>query len=136
MRSSDDVIAVVGRHGIALFGSRNIVLDGLTVTETGGDGVYVSNILGHVGTPNVNVTITNCNLHHNYRNAISGAPCSVGLEFWVLGYRVSVVGVLVCWCWCAGVGSLLVWFAHQIRWFTFEWFTLHRPRPIPHVLMT
>jgi hypothetical protein len=31
-----------GRHGVGLFGSRNVVLDGLTVTETGGDGVCVN----------------------------------------------------------------------------------------------
>jgi hypothetical protein len=60
-----------GRHGIAIFGSKNIVLDGLTVTETGGDGVYISNILGQLGTPNYNVTVTSCNLTGNYRNAIS-----------------------------------------------------------------
>jgi hypothetical protein len=60
-----------GRHGVAIYGSRNIVLDGLTVTETGGDGVYVSNILGQVGTPNRNVSVLNCNLTGNYRNAMS-----------------------------------------------------------------
>ena len=60
-----------GRHGIALYGAHNVVLDGLTVTETGGDGVYVSNILGQVGTPNRNITVRNCNLTGNYRNAIS-----------------------------------------------------------------
>jgi len=60
-----------GRHGIALFGSRNILLDGITVTETGGDGVYVSNPFGHVGAPCRNVTVRNCNLTGNYRNAMS-----------------------------------------------------------------
>ncbi len=60
-----------GRHGIAIYGSRNILLDGLTVTETGGDGVYISNILGQVGTPNRNITIVGCNLTANYRNAMS-----------------------------------------------------------------
>ena len=60
-----------GRHGMAIYGSRNVLLDGLTVTETGGDGVYVSNILGQLGTPNRNVSILNCNLTGNYRNAIS-----------------------------------------------------------------
>ena len=60
-----------GRHGIALFGSRNILVDGMVVTETGGDGVYISNIMGQLGTPSVNITITNCNMHHNYRQALS-----------------------------------------------------------------
>jgi hypothetical protein len=60
-----------GRHGIALFGSRNILLDGLTVTETGGDGVYISNPYSNVAIPCSNVTISNCNLTGNYRNAIS-----------------------------------------------------------------
>ena len=60
-----------GRHGVAIYGSHNVLLDGLTVTETGGDGVYVSNILGQLGTPNRNVSILNCNLTGNYRNAIS-----------------------------------------------------------------
>jgi hypothetical protein len=60
-----------GRHGVAMFGSRNLLIDGLTVTETGGDGIYVSNILGQLGTPNHNVTVLNCNLTGNYRNAMS-----------------------------------------------------------------
>jgi hypothetical protein len=60
-----------GRHGIAVYGSRNVLLDGLTVTETGGDGVYISNILGKLGTPNRNITVRNCNLTGNYRNAMS-----------------------------------------------------------------
>lgn len=60
-----------GRHGIAIYGSRNILLDGLTVTETGGDGVYLSNILGDLGTPNHNITVSRCNLTSNYRNAMS-----------------------------------------------------------------
>jgi hypothetical protein len=33
--------------------------------------VYVSNILGQVGTPNRNVSVLNCNLTGNYRNAMS-----------------------------------------------------------------
>ena len=48
------------RHGIALYGSRNIRLEGMTVTETGGDGVYISNILGKLGTPNYNITMCVC----------------------------------------------------------------------------
>ena len=60
-----------GRHGVAVYGSRDVTLRGLTVTETGGDGVYISNILGQPGTPNRNISILNCNLTGNYRNAIS-----------------------------------------------------------------
>lgn len=59
------------RHGISLYGATNVRLDGLTVTETGGDGVYISNVLGEIGTPNHNITIANCDLISNYRNAIS-----------------------------------------------------------------
>jgi hypothetical protein len=60
-----------GRHGVAIYGSRDVLLDGLTVTETGGDGVYISNVLGQLGTPNVNISVLNCNLTANYRNAMS-----------------------------------------------------------------
>ena len=59
------------RHGIAVYGSSGVLLDGLTVTETGGDGVYLSNILGDEGTPNRDVLLSRMNLTGNYRNAVS-----------------------------------------------------------------
>ena len=40
-----------GRHGLAIYGSQNILLSGLTVTETGGDGVYLLRSILHDVSP-------------------------------------------------------------------------------------
>jgi len=56
------------RHGIGLWDCSNVIIRGLTVTETGGDGLY----LGASGSGfNKNVLVENCNFDKNYRQGIS-----------------------------------------------------------------
>ena len=66
-----------GRMAIALRGVTNVVISGepgnpLTVTESGGDGCYISHLFGSVPAQNSrNVTITDVNFTKNYRQGIS-----------------------------------------------------------------
>lgn len=62
-----------GRHGIALRGARHVSIAGLTVTETGGDGIYVS-ISYHwpSGVPwSKGITVNDAMLVRNYRQGMS-----------------------------------------------------------------
>ena len=58
------------RHGISAMGVVNLTIDGLTVEETGGDGLYVaSDRVEH--QPCRNVTVRNCTFARNGRQGIS-----------------------------------------------------------------
>jgi polygalacturonase len=57
------------RHGIALYECANVLIEGLTIRETGGDGVYI----GQRRTQSVctNITLRNLSLENNYRQGVS-----------------------------------------------------------------
>ena len=56
------------RHGISLRDCSDVVIRGLTVEETGGDGLYLgASAKGY----NKNVLVENCNFDKNYRQGIS-----------------------------------------------------------------
>jgi inosine-uridine nucleoside N-ribohydrolase len=57
------------RHGVALFGCRNVRIQDLTIKETGGDGIYLGASLKH--TPNRQVTIRRVDCNANHRQGIS-----------------------------------------------------------------
>lgn len=57
------------RHGIAIWESRNIIIEGLTVRDTGGDGVYVGQSPG--GSVCENITLRDIFLLDNYRQGVS-----------------------------------------------------------------
>lgn len=57
-------------HGIAVFGSTNVTIENVDISQCWGDGIY----LGFYDGPNTysdTITIKNCNLHHNRRNNLS-----------------------------------------------------------------
>ena len=56
------------RHGIALYDSKNVTLQGFAVTKTGGDGLYLgATSKGY----NDNILVENMNFDDNYRQGIS-----------------------------------------------------------------
>jgi len=59
------------RSGIALYGCRNVRIEGLTIAETGGDGVFIRGAFG--GSPSFceNVTIRRVVCDGNYRQGVS-----------------------------------------------------------------
>ncbi|MDE5718397.1 MAG: Ig-like domain-containing protein, partial [Lachnospiraceae bacterium] len=57
-------------HGIAVFGSTNVTIENVDISQCWGDGIY----LGFYDGPDTysdTITIKNCNLHHNRRNNLS-----------------------------------------------------------------
>lgn len=64
-------------HGIAVFGGTDITIENVDISQCWGDGIYLGLYNGwdDDGNPKKffsnNVTITNCNLHHNRRNNLS-----------------------------------------------------------------
>jgi len=56
------------RHGISLRDCKNVIIRGLTVEETGGDGLYLG---ASANGFNKNVLVENCNFDKNYRQVIS-----------------------------------------------------------------
>ena len=57
-------------HGIAVFGSTNVTIENVDISQCWGDGIY----LGFYDGPNTysdTITIKDCNLHHNRRNNLS-----------------------------------------------------------------
>lgn len=56
------------RHGIALDSCENITIEGLRISETGGDGVYIGQKSEMM---NKDVTLKNLNLTKNYRQGVS-----------------------------------------------------------------
>ncbi len=59
------------RHGIDLRGSTNINIEGLAITHTGGDGVYIGPTWDDRRIPCRNVTVRNCTMDRNFRQGIS-----------------------------------------------------------------
>lgn len=58
------------RMGITLTSCKDVLIEGLTVCETGGDGLYISNS-GRNTAPCRNVTVRNCVFDKNYRQGVS-----------------------------------------------------------------
>lgn len=56
------------RHGISLFECKNVIIRGITVTETGGDGLYLGS---HGSGYNKNVLVENMIFDGNYRQGMS-----------------------------------------------------------------
>ncbi len=57
------------RHVLSLRGCTNVLVEGLTLAESGGDGIYLG--AGQDGEPNVDVVIRNVICDRNYRQGIS-----------------------------------------------------------------
>lgn len=58
------------RHGIKLRGCNNVTISGITVKETGGDGIYLGKVTnGRLA--NTNITLQNVVCDDNHRNALS-----------------------------------------------------------------
>jgi hypothetical protein len=57
------------RHGLALFGCRDVRIEDLRIEQTGGDGIYLG--AGPDGTPNRDVTIRGVDCNGNHRQGIS-----------------------------------------------------------------
>ena len=58
------------RHGISLLSAQDVVIENLTIAETGGDGVYLG-VASRSGQPCRNVTIRNVDCYENNRQGIS-----------------------------------------------------------------
>lgn len=85
------------RHVLSLRGCTNVVVEGLTLAESGGDGIYLG--AGAKGEPNCDIIIRNVVCDRNYRQGISvitaknllienvvlrgtgGTPPSAGIDF-------------------------------------------------------
>lgn len=59
------------RHGIRTKDVSNVIIEGLTIRNTGGDGIYLGTTRTDNGHHNTNVTIRNVNLIDNYRQGVS-----------------------------------------------------------------
>ncbi|HOY58395.1 MAG TPA: nucleoside hydrolase [Verrucomicrobiota bacterium] len=57
------------RHGLAIFGCRNVLIQDLTIEQTGGDGIYLGAAAGPI--PNRQVTIRRVDCNANHRQGIS-----------------------------------------------------------------
>ncbi|HPU05677.1 MAG TPA: right-handed parallel beta-helix repeat-containing protein [Thermogutta sp.] len=57
------------RHCLSLRGCRNVIIDGLKLCESGGDGIYLG--AGKNGEPNEKIVIRNVVCDRNYRQGIS-----------------------------------------------------------------
>ncbi|MCS7238588.1 MAG: right-handed parallel beta-helix repeat-containing protein [Thermoguttaceae bacterium] len=57
------------RHVLALRGCTNVLVEGLTLAESGGDGIYLG--AGRNGEPNCDIVIRNVTCENNYRQGIS-----------------------------------------------------------------
>lgn len=57
------------RHGIAFYGCRNVLVQDLTIEQTGGDGIYLG--AGSQHSPNRQVTIRRVDCNDNHRQGIS-----------------------------------------------------------------
>lgn len=95
------------RHTLKIRGSDHILVDGLRLTRSGGDGIYLG------GRPSRDVTIRNVTCDHNHRQAISvisadglliedcvlrdtkGTPPESGIDFEPNNPRQSLKGIVV-----------------------------------------
>jgi len=61
------------RHGISLNSASNIIVEGLTIRDTGGDGILVTRSFQPTSLKNYceNVLIKNCRFSNNYRQGLS-----------------------------------------------------------------
>jgi parallel beta-helix repeat protein len=59
------------RHGINLQGCSNVTISGITVKETGGDGIYLGSSYPDLSIPCSNITIQNVICDSNYRQGMS-----------------------------------------------------------------
>lgn len=57
------------RHVLALYGCTNVLVEGLTLAESGGDGIYLG--AGRNGEPNCDIVIRDVTCENNYRQGIS-----------------------------------------------------------------
>ncbi|HRZ54782.1 MAG TPA: right-handed parallel beta-helix repeat-containing protein, partial [Candidatus Paceibacterota bacterium] len=57
------------RHGLAILGCRNVLIQDLTIEQTGGDGIYLGAAAGQI--PNRQVTIRRVDCNANHRQGIS-----------------------------------------------------------------
>src|SRR5690606_2640757 len=57
------------RHGLAFYGCRNVLVQDLTIEQTGGDGIYLGAGSNH--RPNRQVTIRRVDCNENHRQGIS-----------------------------------------------------------------
>jgi hypothetical protein len=65
------------RHGMLIFGSTNVFVDGLTIADTGGDGIIMSGDVS--GYYNTNITVRNCTIDNCTRNGIAVERVTNGL---------------------------------------------------------
>lgn len=56
------------RHGVFIFGARNVIIDGLESSDSGGDGFYVG---GNTSDPATNIKLLNCLADNNRRQGYS-----------------------------------------------------------------
>ncbi len=65
-------------HGIEISGCTNVTIENVEISQCWGDGIYLgkydNNALGNPASSDI--TITNCNLHHNRRNNLSVTDAS------------------------------------------------------------
>lgn len=59
------------RHGINLRGCSNVTIEGLTITETGGDGIYIGPTWDARRVPCTSIAVRNCIMDGNYRQGVS-----------------------------------------------------------------
>ena len=61
------------RHGISLNSATNVLIEGLTILDTGGDGVIITKSFQPGSQQNYceNITIRNCRFSNNYRQGLS-----------------------------------------------------------------
>ncbi|HEX3000685.1 MAG TPA: right-handed parallel beta-helix repeat-containing protein, partial [Armatimonadota bacterium] len=57
------------RHGISLWGCRDIVIEDVTIAESGGDGIYVTGSTANHASRNIHIRHVTCDA--NYRQGIS-----------------------------------------------------------------
>eukprot|EP00037_Helgoeca_nana_P004496 m.46179 g.46179 ORF g.46179 m.46179 type:complete len:433 (+) comp15359_c0_seq1:211-1509(+) len=60
-----------GRHGMALHGVTNVLLHGLAIEESGGDGIYIANSWSSPARNSANVTVAGVTSTRNYRQGMS-----------------------------------------------------------------
>ena len=60
-------------HGISLKKSNNIIIENIEIMKCQGDGICLES--GSEKVDNNQITINNCNLHHNYRQGLSIVGC-------------------------------------------------------------
>lgn len=68
---SDDYARSEWRHGISLRGARNVLIEGLRIERTGGDGIYIGPGLTKERRPSEDIVIRDCVSSENYRQGMS-----------------------------------------------------------------